>query len=147
MKRDHRASPAKPREKGQSLVEMSVSLTVILLLLAGMFDLGFAFFDYIALRDAVQEGAMYGSINPMDTAGIEARIRHSSSAPLDLATATALDAPVVTVTGNACAGGAITVRLTYHYRIVMPFLGSILGSQTIPLTAVVTHTILQPNCE
>jgi hypothetical protein len=137
----------KHHERGQSLVELGISLTVILVLLAGMFDLGFALFDYIALRDAVQEGAIYGSINPMDNAGILARIQQASSAPINLATDENLDAPVVTISGIPCAGGAITISLTYHYHIVMPLLGGILGSQEIPVKATVTDTILQPDCE
>ena len=135
------------RQKGQSLVEMGISLSVILILLAGMFDLGFALFDYIALRDAVQEGAMYASINPTDVAGILSRIQSSSSAPINLAGDENLEMPEITITGSACAGGAVTVSLTYNYRIVMPLLGGILGSQYIPITAVVTDTILQPSCE
>ncbi len=143
----HRNHPNPRRgEKGQSLVEVAISLTVILMLLAGMFDLSFAFFDYIELRDAVQEGATYGSINPTDISGIVTRIHQSASAPVNFATDANLGVPEITITGNACTGGAITVSVTYNYHILMPLLGGILGTQTIPLQAFVTHTILQPIC-
>jgi len=53
-------------EKGQSLVEMALSLVLILILLVGTVEMGMAFFQYIQLRDAAQEGALYGSIAPLD---------------------------------------------------------------------------------
>ena len=52
------------KEQGQSLVELALSLTLLLLLLGGAIDLGRMFFTYIALRDAAQEGAIYGSYCP-----------------------------------------------------------------------------------
>lgn len=54
-----------PKEQGQSLVELALSLVLLLTLLAGLVDFGRAFFTYVALRDAAQEGAAYASvINP-----------------------------------------------------------------------------------
>ena len=51
--------------------------------------------------------------------------------------------------GEFCQGGsppnAITVSVTYKYRVFMPFVGAIIG-QEIPLTATVTDTILEPRC-
>ncbi len=133
-------------EKGQSLVEVAITLTVIITLLAGAFDLGTAFFHFVALRDAAQEGAVYGAINPTDLSGIESRVRQSSSEPINFISDPEFQEPLISVAGSPCAGGAITVTLTYNYQISMPFLGSILGSQTIPLTASVTNTILSPAC-
>src|SRR5512146_3452737 len=52
------------RQQGQSLVELAISLTVMLLLLAGAVTFGMALFSYVAIRDAAQEGALFGSFNP-----------------------------------------------------------------------------------
>jgi Flp pilus assembly protein TadG len=132
-------------EKGQSLVEMAISLMVILLLLAGAIDAGMAFFSYVALYDAAEEGAIYGSINPTDSPGIEARVRSASSSPVNLKSIITVTV-VPSITGSPCRGGAITVRVTYAYRLSMPFAGTAFGTQTIPLTARVTNTILNPKC-
>jgi hypothetical protein len=50
--------------------------------------------------------------------------------------------------GPASGSGvyAIQVTVTYSYPIIMPYIGGIVGSQTIPLTAYVTDTILEPKC-
>ena len=134
------------QERGQSLVEIAISFTVVMMLLAGAVDTGLAFFSYVALHDAAQEGAVYGSMNPADTNGIRLRIRSTSSSPVNLSDTSRVTIANPVITGSACTGGAITVTVQYDYQIVMPLLGSVLGSQIIPLTASVTNTILSPKC-
>ena len=146
-----RSNPAKRgrEERGQSLVELAISLTIIMLLLAGAVDFSIAYFSFTAMQDAAQEGALYGSINPTDEAGIISRVRRASSNPVDL-TDTSLVNVVVTVPENpddVCEGHEIKVNVTYDYPISMPFIGTIIGSQKITLNASVTDTILQPVCE
>jgi Flp pilus assembly protein TadG len=144
-----RGDPAKLRrgEQGQSLVELALSLTIILLLLAGAVDFSMAYFSFSAMQDAAQEGALYGSVNPTDTAGIITRVRSASSNPVNL-TDPAVD---VTVTVDyagpfPCEGDDVTVKVVYDYPISMPFIGGIIRSQKITLTASVTDTVLQPVC-
>jgi hypothetical protein len=74
-------------EQGQSMVEFAVSAIVILLLLVGIADFGRAFFTYLTLRDAAQEGAVYASVCPIHLDGIQNRIRSASTLPVDLTTA------------------------------------------------------------
>lgn len=134
-------------ERGQSLVELAISLTVIMILLAGAVDFGMAYFSFAAMQDAAQEGALYGSVNPDDTAGIETRVRNASSNPVDLSDTALVDVSVTTnPETNPCEGGEVTVSLVYDYPLSMPFIGTFIGSQTIRLTASVTDTILQPVC-
>ena len=130
-------------ERGQSLVELAVSLVLLLLLLSGAVEFGMAFFQFVQLRDAVQEGALYGSMNPLDTAGIEDRVQDASNSPVNLATLT----PVITYTdpSKKCEGYGIKVELTYNHVIFMPFISAVVGP-TIPLKASVTDTILSPVC-
>lgn len=160
-------------QRAQSLVELAISLTVMLLLLSGAVTFGMALFSYVSLRDAAQEGALYGSFNPCEPpevgtcvrnspvnhAAIEERIRNASRSPIDLSDPAVIpDSYITTVltTGEACEGSAggvaggppnaIQVTVEYDYPIFMPFVGGILGSQTIHLTATVTDTILEPRC-
>jgi Flp pilus assembly protein TadG len=132
-------------EHGQSLVEFAISLTLILLLLAGAVDFGMAFFSFIALRDAAQEGALYGSMSPTDTAGIIARVRSASNRPVDLSDVSSVQV-TTQIIGQACEGGGIQVTVVYYYPLSMPFLPAILGRNAIPIRASVTDTILQPTC-
>ncbi len=131
------------RQRGQSLTEMALAMTMILILLTGVLDLGRAYYTYLSLRDAAAEGAAYGSIAPTDAAGIEARVRGESPTGLidwEQATVT------VEILGQACRGGGVKVRVETPYTVLTPFIGAIVGSQTLPLRAEVVNTILQPGC-
>ncbi|NOY99749.1 MAG: pilus assembly protein [Chloroflexi bacterium] len=142
------------KERGQSLVEFTVAITFMLILLAGVIDLGRALFTYTALRDAAQEGAVYGSVYPTNCSQIEGRIRSTSNTPVDLQSD---DIQVVIEVGGtncssapaslACLGNEIKITVIYDdFVITMPFLGTILGTQTLHLRASVADTILSPSC-
>ena len=105
-----------------------------------------AFFAYMALRDAAQEGALYGSIHPADNTPIENRVRTSSNRPVDLWNTT--NVHVFITKDDVCGNGVngINVRVTYDFPVITPFLGAIIGSQTFPLGADITDTILAPPC-
>jgi len=138
------------REKGQSLVEFAISLTMMLILLAGVVYFGIGLFYYIAMRDAAQEGALYGSMNPTDSAGIQTRVADAAGPGLirDLYDAGQLSV-TVTKTGN-CEGNGITVTLQHDYSLSWLSLGAFIepfiGSDHIHLRAAVTDTILTPPC-
>ncbi len=50
-------------KRGQSLVEFSLSLPLLLLILLGTIDVSRLFFDYIQMRQAVVEGTTYGPVS------------------------------------------------------------------------------------
>ncbi len=148
-------------EQGQSLVEFALSFMLVMLVLAGVVDLGRAFFALIALRDAAQEGVIYASLNPTDTSGITARVQDTSDSPIDMTTTT------VSVTihddddsdGNihACAGffddgsgnfksNSVEVEVNYDFTFSMPMIQVIFPSNTITLSVPADHTILYPPC-
>ncbi len=141
-------------ERGQSLVELAISLVILLYLLSGAVEFGIIFFQFVQLRDAVQEGALYGSINPNDPAPIELRARSASDKPIDLSDTSAV---VITIEvkapdgtsktlPDACEGDGITVRATFNHQIFMPFVPQLIGRSVIPLNAEVTDTVLTPTC-
>lgn len=175
-----------PKEQGQSLIELSLSLVMLLILLAGLVDLGRGFFTYITLRDAAQEGASYASViniedledTDVDGDGISDDLKTYcdsienralittedlsggvSSGPINLkALAGADEVSVQTRINGAectsvapakvCLNGSVSVRVEYSsFPLTMPFMGAIVGSQSIPLSAVVVDTILTPACQ
>lgn len=133
-------------ERGQSMVEFAFSAVFILLLLVGVVDLGRAFFAYMTLRDAAQEGALYGATYPNDIEGIKNRVRGTAKFPVDLTDPVNVTIADPIILGNACAGNALKIQVTYNFTITTPFLGMIIGSQQIPITATVIDTILRPPC-
>jgi hypothetical protein len=134
-------------EHGQALVEFAAIIVILMVLLLGLLDLGRAFFTFMALQDAAQEGATYASIKPGDSSGIVDRVRYASDMPVDLTDATQVNVSVNPL-GSLCAGNAIEVVVEMPaFAITTPLLGTILGSQSIPLRASVTDTILTPPCQ
>ena len=146
------------RERGQSLVEFAISLLILLYLLSGAVEFGILFFQFVQLRDAAQEGALYGSMNPptnaSDTTKINAivtRAKHSSptKSPIDLINDTNVQITVTVTDNKYCEGGSLEVKVTYPHKIIMPFIPQLIGRSSnpyIPLNAVVTDTILSPVC-
>ncbi len=143
-------------EKGQSLTEFALSLVFLLTLLAGVVDLGRMFFAYIIIRDAAQEGAVYGSIADKSDLGVfsnevEERVKaaftdpeDSSNVPIDI-TKLAVQTDVI---GATCAtpGSGVRVKVDYAVPVTMPFLGTIIGSQEMKMSATVENAILSPIC-
>ena len=143
-------------ERGQSMAEFAVSLVILLTLLAGVVDLGRMFFAYIIIRDAAQEGAVYGSIASKGNltilkTEIEDRVKaaftdpsDSSNVPIDIT-----NLYVQTdFLGATCAapGSGVRVRVEYSLPVTMPFLGTIIGSQEMNMAATVENAILSPIC-
>ena len=143
-------------ERGQSMAEFAISLVILLTLLAGVVDLGRMFFAYIIIRDAAQEGAVYGSIASKDNLtilGIEIEDRvkaaftdpsDSSNVPIDI---TKINVQT-DLLGATCAepGSGVRVRVEYSLPVTMPFLGTIIGSQDMKMAATVENAILSPIC-
>ena len=135
--------------RGQSLVEFAISLTAILILLAGAVDFGIGLFHYVAMRDAAQEGALFGSMNPDNNAGIVDRVANASGdtgiIQKMIDEGMTINVTYDPTTAPHCEGDSITVSLAYDYQISMPFIGMFTGD-TIRLRAAVTDTILTPFC-
>ena len=140
------------KERGQSLVELAVSLLVLVFVLAGAVEFGLAFFQYVQLRDAAQEGALYGSVClPNCTeADIVTRATGASTSPIDLVNDPYLEVVVTWIDENGsvknCEGDGIEVRMIYQHKIFMPFIPQFLGGNLIELPAEVTDTVLVPIC-
>lgn len=137
-------------ESAQSLVEFAISAILLLTLLAGAVDFGIALYSYVAIRDAAQEGTLYASMEPLDTAGIRRRVRTASDSPVDLSALSddQIQIEVLPSGAQPCEGdGArVHVDVEYDYKLSMPLLPDILGVDEIHLTASATNAILQPAC-
>jgi len=141
--------PAIPRkEKGQSLLELALAFTLLLLLISGIVDLGSMYYTYTALQDTAQEGAIYASAHATEPTLIADRIKQSASSPINASNLTDISVKcysgtteVTCVEGNinSCQGQLITVSVGYTYHLIMPFI----SGQSVVLKAIVSNTILQ----
>ncbi len=139
----------KLKERGQSMVELALFITVLMVVLAGTIDMGRAFYTWLGMRDAAQEGASYGSIDPTNITEINTRIARN----LDQLIAPSDYDVYVTVFGPSClskdnsVNNTIKVTIDYpEFPLTMPFLGTILGKQTLAIHATIEDTIVSPMC-
>ena len=146
-------------ERGQSLTELALMMVFLLLLVAGIVDIGRAFFTYIALRDAAQEGAIFASYQPSkcsctDVGCAVYRAQTTSNLPVDLLNDPNVDI-TCTIIGDQCAGvdsstgetNTVIVNATYgQFPLTMPFMGTLVGSQTITISASIEDQIITPIC-
>jgi Flp pilus assembly protein TadG len=140
-------------ERGQSFVELAVSVTFLLTLMAAVVELAWGFYTMIALRDAATEAATYGAICPDKLDKVEKRFFKSSTAPIDMKD-TAFQMCVVDPSAadpNACVtdpeiGFSVRVTVTKQHQILTPFVGSFIGTQTFPLSVVTLNTVLRTTC-
>ncbi len=152
------------KEKGQSMAELAISITMLFIILAGVVDVGRMYFHYTAMRDAAQEAASYGAVFPThcdqirDRAWMAMDYSHSVDVAVEISgfymgdttrgrfTDACIDA--ARVTNEACHQNTIRVTIKDPgFPITMPFLGTFLGRQTIPLSTTITDTILRPPCQ
>jgi hypothetical protein len=63
MRKQQLANPLKHKNKGQSLIELTLILLVLLILLTGMVEFGNLLNQYINLVDGAREGARFGAID------------------------------------------------------------------------------------
>lgn len=136
--------------RGQSVVEFALVLPLLLFLFAGAADLGRLFFNFVALENAVKEGALYGSRYPLcDNASslcpspnnVQWRVENEARTAADTALVSPSSDCRNAVSGNAypdlrdcVAGDTYVVRATIQFRPITPLLGDIVGG-TINLTS------------
>lgn len=126
--------------RGQALVELALVLPLLLLMFMGLVDIGRIVFTYIALEDAVQEGALYASYEPVPASAIIARVRTSSNHAE--VTGATVPAPVCT---TSPAPGTVTVTASYNLPLLTP-VGSQLFGGSIQLSATFIGTNFRGTC-
>lgn len=136
-------------ERGQSFMELAISMVFLLVLLSAVVDLGWAFYTMTALRDTAQEAASYGIMCP-DQDKIVQRLRLSTTAPLSIKDIDEGDIEVESIpVGSNDAwkkGSIVKISVTIDHTILVPFLGAVIGRTTYPLSVDVSDTIMVDKC-
>ncbi len=164
MQNKHRI--AKKSERGQSFMELAVSIVFLLILLAAVIDLGWAYYQMTALRDTAQEAASYGTMCPDITGPLDnsqnpppnkivQRLLWSTTAPLNPKDFKKIEVTFTDMDGNALdlsnsatklKGNQVHVSVEIDHHIVTPFVSTFIGTTVYPLKADVTDTIMVEDC-
>jgi Flp pilus assembly protein TadG len=139
-------------ERGAALVEFALALPLLLVVMAGIVDFGFAFQRYEVITNAAREGARIASLPGYDSTSVDARVRSYVQAGLSLSPAAlnqAMPSGAVTLTNpditvTLSGGGTktistalVTVTYQHNWFLLGPMLSLInkTWGGTITLTA------------
>ena len=125
-------------ERGANLVEMALISTFLLLLAAGVIDIGRAFNNYIIITNAAREGARQGSRLPCSAANqalyrvaiVDATLEEADGSGITLEDGNVSIVPDPVDDGCAAAGDPLDVTVEYTFTTLM---GGILGLSDFPL--------------
>lgn len=136
-------------ERGQSFMELAVSMVFLLILFSAAVDLGWAFYTMISLRDTAQEAASFGAMCTNQTK-VEERLKLSASAPIDMKQIADIKvcfsspgSPGSCKASGIVRGDDVTVTVRYMHQIVTPFVGAFINTQEYPLVVTVSDTVMQ----
>jgi len=130
-------------QKGQSLIEFALFVTTLLILFSGVIDVGRAVISYYMLKDAAEEGAVYGSVCPISSYVVNRTKGSLNSFRADELTVN------VSCNGGSCgdgssvhAGDTIEVDVTYNMALVTPFGPLFFPSNVYTIKAVQKQIVL-----
>jgi TadE-like protein len=130
--------PVGAPERGAALVELAMVLPLLLVVIAGIVDFGFAFQRYEVITNAAREGARLGSLSGYNAAFVQERVRQYVKQALNLTDPT-LDVVMPTnsvtvtypnITLNLSGGGSVVapaarIDAFYHHQFML--LGPVMG--------------------
>ncbi len=108
--------------RGQSLVEFALVVPILILIIVGTFDLGFAVYADNTLSLAAREGARYAVTRRTTATDADICQRVSQSAAALTVTCT------VTWTPGRTQGSTVSVTATANYTPLTPVIGNLVGS-------------------
>lgn len=127
------------RERGQSLVEMTLGFLVLTLLLTGLLDIGRVYFTYVAMEDAAGEAAIFLSIRPeCETSGDCANPNNAQWRASNAVSGGLIDSDnfvIESATADPYVGGDIVVTITYDYEMITVLMDDMFGTITLRATA------------
>ncbi len=116
------------RKKGQSIVEMSLIFPLFLLIIVGgIVDFGFAFYNILALQQLANDAAVTGAEKNLNDDQIRAFIANYNTPPINWKANGIYTATISTI---AMADGSRMkrVELSYNSKTYTPFYQTVLNS-------------------
>ncbi|MDQ7027924.1 MAG: TadE/TadG family type IV pilus assembly protein [Anaerolineae bacterium] len=138
------------------MVEFALALPILILILSGIIDIGRAYFAYIYINEAAQEGALYAALYPIcvdedvnlsplcdNPNNATWRARNSGSTQGIIGSN---NISVTTNTTTPLLGDMVVVTVTVPFKFITPGISAIAvtvtGSDTLTLTATAGHVVI-----
>jgi Flp pilus assembly protein TadG len=128
-------------EKGAALLEAAVTIPILLLISAGIFEFGRAYQTWQVLTNAAREGARVAVLPAPTPTGVEQRVRDYMQAgqlPLFGTAGVVVNRSAsIVVNGTAVSASQVTVNYPFTFMVLRPIARLIPGASTAvgaPLT-------------
>ncbi len=112
-------------KNGAVAIELAISILLILLIVFGIIELGFAFFTKAMVTNAAREGARYAVTVDANDSSIKQRVKDylTGAALTNITDDEITISPSVTADPKSPLGGTpVTVTVTYNYSPLIPFI-------------------------
>jgi Flp pilus assembly protein TadG len=113
------------QEHGQALVEFALVLPLLILLMVGVFDLGWGIYCYTVVSSAAREGARYGTtdltINSIQNQAVANTVGLNLSPSQVQVTCSYNGSTVTCDPNNQQSGETITVKVPYTFNPITLF--------------------------
>lgn len=127
----------KKNEDGQAMVEFALILPVFLLILCGIIDFGWLFYNQLSLNNACREGARYAVVNTAEGANTQAIINHIENTTTTVFANDGVDIKIEYSSPADPTAGDITVSMEAEISFFTPVLSTVLGKEkTITSTVI-----------
>lgn len=138
--------------RGQSLVELAMTMPMLLLMVLFGLDFGRVFLGWVSLSQATREAANFAAMNPKAwtlpynlTAQAEyERLVQAEAAEINCTLESPISAP--TFGSGTSIGAPARVELTCEFHLITPFISLILGD-SIPVSAASAFPVRAGNIE
>lgn len=135
------------REKGQALLEFALVLPMLLLIVCGILDFGWIYYNQLAIANSAREGARFAVVStvpePGDTSNAD-RDNRIKAKILEVTPATIKSNLVITITYSdliAPVNGDVTIKLTSKLKVLTPVAGVFYGGQEKNISAKVVMKV------
>lgn len=130
---------ARRDQEGAAAVEFAIVAIVLIMLLTGIIQFGFTFFQYLEIVHAAREGARWASLgldegSVSDGETVRGRVAAAAPGLAPALTDDQIDISEVTVGGQP----AVTVHIEYSSPIFVPLIGDIVGGTGFALESAAT---------
>lgn len=125
------------REDGQAMVEFALILPILLLILCGIIDFGWLFYNQLSLNNACREGARYAVVNTAEDGSTQAIINHIEMTTTTVFANNGIDVEVIYSSPAEPTAGDVTVNLEAEISFFTPVLSSVMGKEKTITSSVI----------
>lgn len=128
-------------EDGQAMIEFALVLPIFLLILCGIIDFGWLFYNQLALNNICREGARYAVVNTAENHSTDAIINHIDNYIDSTYTVGDVDVTVTYSKPLDPVGGDVTVAVEKEFKYLTPIISTVTGKPTRQLVAEVVMKV------